>query len=469
MCKRLRIYSVLAFSLFLGMLFACKTEEETRYVEIDSTADGVTVKNLETLLEPADTVLHYVQDVLVSATDGKKYVSSKAEAFSLQEFEIKKVLQSEKLKDLAKAYQGFSYAWGTQKGKTVYLYYTRKTVTYSFYNGNVLVATREGTYGLECTPPPTSLGEKKYAKTWNTKTDGSGTDLGKEFGAVDALYYPKGTYTIIGTKLKPQSMADIVFSDGSAASTQEVSDAKADAEKSGATDTEKALYNSYKNNAIAMIVFVSYNPDTGRMDGNRMIGVGLRCFDDNFADCLKAKWRESSSNDWMYEFPSFHGLYDHKELKVLVPQETSAENMKSNYTAMYYAENYPTLCKEKNIDITSDELKENWYLPSMREIAYVVGKSPGAYYNTLANAATALGLTGGTMGTASIDTNTWFWSTAAKTTNGARYARAFYKGGAYSVPSSGDKEETGSISFGEKPWRLVTHDDYRVLPFKVFK
>lgn len=462
MCKRLRIYSVLAFSLFLGMLFACKTEEETRYVEIDSTADGVTVKNLETLQEPADTVLHYVQDVLVSATDGKKYVSSKAEAFSLQEFEIKKVLQSEKLKDLAKAYQGFSYAWGTQKGKTVYLYYTRKTVTYSFYNGNVLIATRQGTYGLECTPPPTDLGEKKYAKTWNTKTDGSGTDLGKEFGAVDALYYPKGTYTIIGTKLKPQSMADIVFSDGSAASTQEVSDAKAAAEKSGATQAEKALYDTYKNNAIAMIVFVSYNPDTGRMDGNKMIGVGLRCFDDNFADCLKVMWRESSSNDYMYEFPSFHGLYDHRELKLLLPEWTSTEGgdsskMKQNYTAMYYAETYPTLCESKmGISITSDELKENWYLPSYREIAYVVGK-PAGYYNTLANAATVLGLTSSTMGTGSIFKNlfeaTRFWSTAAKSGE----ARAFDYQDTYDVPTSGDGG-----------WRY-SYRTLRVIPFKVFK
>lgn len=208
------------------------------------------------------------------------------------------------------------------------------------------------------------------------------------------------------------------------------------------------------------------------MDGNKMIGVGLRCFDDRFQSCLETKWRESSSNDWMYEFPSFHGLYDHRELKLLVPEWTSTEGddsskMKQNYTAMYYAENYPTLCKEKNIVITSDELKENWYLPSMREIAYVVGK-PAAYYNTLANAATALGLTGGTMGTASIDTNTWFWSTAAKTDKGVGFARAFYKGGVYSVPSSVDRDES-SIFFGEKPWRVVTHDDYRVLPFKVFK
>ncbi len=433
----------------------------------------MTVKNLETLQEPADHVLHYTQDVLISTTDGKKYVSNKAEAFSLKEAETKKVSQSEKLKDLAKTYAGFSYSWGTQKGKTVYLYYTRKTVTYSFYNGAVLIATRAGTYGLECAPPPVSLGGKTYAKTWNTSMDGAGLDLGKEFGAVDALFYPKGTYNIIGTKFRPQAISDIVFSDGSAALTQEVSEAKTAAEKSGATQAEKDLYDSYKNNAIAMILFVSYNPDTGLMNGDKMIGVGLRAFDSRFSgeSCLGPKWREASTKDWVYEFPSYYGLSDVKTIKAVCPAEASSEggdtsNMRKNFTAMYFAENYPTLCESKMSVTLADELKENWYLPSMREIAHAIGK-PTAYFDTIANAARALGINGGSMGTDGI-ANVWFWSTSSKVESGIQYARAFKYGQTYSVPEWDDKLEGMSYFADNEPWRKVSHS-YRVLPFKVFK
>lgn len=444
--------SVLAFSFF----YSCKTETSNQDLEataVTSETGSGTQSDKAFAVKDASYVIHYKQKVLKNSDD-ELYVTSTSDGFEQADAEDKSanpVKALTQLKTLAKNYEGFSYSYAIQKASTIYIYYTRNTVEYSFYkDANTLSAKIRGVYGLTCTPPDVLIGNNVVAK-WNSNPDGSGSTIPTEFGPANASYYSNGTG--IGTKYKPTTAGDIVFTDGTAATTEQVK---------AASDTLKENYKKY---ALAVIVFDHYDTYTGNPEsGKKMIGVGIRSLDidSQYFQCL---WKDSLTKQ-KADFNSNYGYYDLQKILDLYPDDDDMSD--KSWRAIWRATKYIEKCKEKITTDISDKIKDKWYLPCWRELGLTLANN-FKYYDVLKNACLAIGLDDVTSGKEFWTTpNMYVDTTSGNTTTTTFYAAYVTAGNAWAqldytltnnVPK--DAQWKKSAKYGEAAFWL--------LPFREFK
>lgn len=442
-------------SAFTLSFFSCKTETDTKYLELAamSSDTGSGIENDKALaVKNASYVIHYKQKVLTN-DQGNLYVTSASDGFEKAEAEDRSsspVLFLTLLSTLAKKYDGFTYSYAIQKDDTIYMYYTRNIVEYSFYkDANTLGDKIRGVYGLTCTPPDVLIGNNVVTK-WNSSPDGSGSAIPQEFGPVNASYYSNGTG--IGTKHKPTTAGDIVFTDGTAATTEQVK---------AASDTLKENYKKY---ALAVIVFDHYNTYSGSPDdGKQLIGAGIKALrNTEFINC---KWRNAQPDSYKtFECYSNHGYYDFEKLKQLY--ESNPDNLQTYWTAFYYASVYITKCFP---EISStDSLCNNWYLPSWKELGYALSGDL-KYYKIIENACTTLSISLNELN------NKAFWASPNQMINTGTDDAPIYTFFCAYITSGNDwKEltfEKDKPSSGEwaNQWKIGENHTFNILPFRVFK
>lgn len=443
--------SLLAFSFF----YSCKTETSNQDLEataVTSETGSGTQSDKAFAVKDASYVIHYKQKVLKNSDD-ELYVTSTSDGFEQAEAEDKSanpVKALTQLKTLAKNYEGFSYSYAIQKASTIYIYYTRNTVEYSFYkDANTLSAKIRGVYGLTCTPPDVLIGNNVVAK-WNSSADGSGSAIPTEFGPANASYYSNGTG--IGTKYKPTTAGDIVFTDGTAATTEQVKTA---------SDTLKENYKKY---ALAVIVFDHYNTYSGSPDdGKNIIGVGIRALRNS--EFISCKWRNAlPDSNRGFVCSSNHGYYDFEKLKQFY--ESNPENLQNYWTAFYYASIYVNKCFP---EISStDSLCNNWYLPSWKELGYALAGNL-KYYQIIKDACTSLSIS-----LEELD-NKAFWASPNQMINTGSDTDpvyftycAFITSGADWKELTVEKDKPSSDAWA-KQWKNGENNNYTIFPFRVFK
>ena len=450
------------------VFFSCKTDYETLTIEVppsSSSTDSITYT-----VKEATYVNHY-QEKILTDDDGKKYVSKENKGFELKDSEDKNdnpIKSGTKFKDLAKDYEGFSYRYAIQAEGTVYIYYTRNTVKYTFYdntapNSEVLkvAETLSGTYGTTCQLPNIKI-NGKIVSQWNERSDGKGSPFTKEFKSKDTTFFPvQPIKDVIGTKIRPDTLGDIVFCDGSAASLTEVQAATGD------------TLAAYKQNAIAVIVFDKYNTSTGSAtDGNKFIGVGIQALNQatstsgqTLKSLFKNLWRANDvcPTSYVYICESFHGYNDLCDLKNLFPDYFDDDlKIARDWTAISIAMNYGNTLKEKNSMDVDDELLDGWYLPNWQELSLLLA-SYYKYYKTLNASRIALGMT--------IPTEPdSFWVTATKTQGTDPVYAAYVKEGDENNPNIYTPFKL-LLNGGEYDnyWANATTEKYQILPFRVFK
>lgn len=404
------------FSLFAAALFSlwavavsCSNSSETRYVEVEKTPSGGADDSVATsALKEASYILHYQQKVMTDE-NGKEYVTLKGEGFDLVHKDDKSknlVAAGTEFKKLAKDFLGFDYSYGIQKDKTIYLYYTRSTIEYSFYKGDQakleLLAKVSGTHGLPCAPPNVTI-DGRAVTGWK---DSKGAALPEKFMSKNDAFFSDGTG--IGTKARPTAVGDIVFCDGTAATIAEVDMAI----KSG-----DPIFEEYKKNAMAAIVFDRYNAVIGSAyGGDKIIGVGIQALNDaprsgqeTYKSQFKKIWRDNNRpNPYrsVYICPSYHGFYDLRDLKNLFGPFSDSD-FSRDWTAIYRAVKYGDTLKAGGDMDVADKMLEDWYLPNWQELALLLAANY-KYKDTLNAACDALGI-------ARVDSaSDLFWVTASK-------------------------------------------------------
>ena len=461
-------FSVLAF-LLAAAFISCKTEEETRTVEISSSSTSNTTGPVTCTVQEADYILHYQQKILTDDY-GAKYVTKESEGFELAEYEdrsktkvpnnsdepIEPVKAGTEFKDLAKDYEGFSYSYAIQVDSTVYIYYTRNTVKYIFYDNSSevfkVLATRSGTYGLPCAKPNVKINGKLIIQ-WKTNGDEPFEGIFKE---EDMPFYPvldEEKYGI-GTKIGPTTVGDIVFCDGSAASLAEVQTATGD------------TLATYKEKAVAVIVFTRYNAETGSaIDGDKVIGVGIQALNsaprsgqEAFKSRFHKEWRQTAENPYYnsYICESYHGYYDMCDIRNLFGSIDSYF-----WTAIHAAADYGN-----TLEITG-ELLDGWYLPNWQELGLLFD-SDYKYRATLDAACDALGISH-----PDPDTDN-FWVTASKHNFDDDHIYAAFLNPANSYTPF--TTQLNNDEFDDKYWKKLPlnkregqADKCQILPFREFK
>lgn len=448
--------SVLFLSSFLlsGLFIACKTEEETRTVETSASAG---TGDVTYLVQEADYIQHYQQKIMTDSY-GETYVTKQNEGFKLHESEDKSdnpVEVRTEFKDLAKEYKGFSYSYAIQVDSTVYIYYTRNTVKYTFYDNSSevfkVLATRSGTYGLPCAKPNVKI-DGKLVIQWETN---GGEPFEGVFKEEDMPFYPVETEYGIGTKIGPTTVGDIVFCDGSAASLAEVQTATGD------------TLATYKEKAVAVIVFERYNAETGSaIDGDKVIGVGIQALNDaapeSGQEAFKSRfhqvWRQPAENpyDNSYICESYHGYYDMCDIRNLFGSIDSYF-----WTAIHAAADYGN-----TLEITG-ELLDGWYLPNWQELGLLFD-SDYKYRATLDAACDALGISH-----PDPDTDD-FWVTASKHNFDDNHIYAAFLNPANSYTPF--TTQLNNDEFDDKYWKKFPlnkregqADKCQILPFREFK
>lgn len=410
--------------------------------------------------------------------DGNKYVTKESEGFELYESEDKSdepVKARTEFKDLAKEYKGFSYSYAIQtddgNSGMVRIYYTRNTVKYIFYDNSSevfkVLATRSGTYGLSCEKPNVKINGKLVTQ-W--KTNG-GEPFEGIFKEEDMPFYPLQTKYAIGTKIKPTALGDIVFCDGSAASLAEVQAATGD------------TLASYKEKAVAVIVFTRYNAATGSAtDGDKIIGVGIQALNsaapesgERYKSLFKKIWRfNKRPNPYRVSYicQSYHGYYDLCDIQNLFgsfDKTANTDNSDSNdstdndsagndWTAIKTAMDYGNTLKNPkkgNMDLT-DELTEGWYLPNWHELGLLMATNY-KYNNTLYSACDALEIT------RPDPASDNFWVTASKVNTSDNNVYA-----AFINPANSFTTFNTLISDDTTYWKNVD-EKCQILPFREFK
>lgn len=456
---RTGVYSLFAAALFALYAASCSNTSGTRYVEVDPPNDD-SAKTCT--IKEASYVLHYQQKVMTDDS-GKDYVTTKGEGFGLVQSEDKSAapipVQTE-FKKLAKDFLGFSYSYAVQKDKTVYLYYTRNTIEYSFYNSNpsqplALAAKVSGTYGLPCAPPNVMAGGKVVAK-WK---DRLGAALPEKFMSKDDEFFPNGTG--IGTKAKPDAVGDIVFCDGTAATTAQVNAAWASGDP---------VFAEYKKNAIAAIIFDRYNANTGEASGgDKIIGVGIQALNAaypndgsaasvDFKSMFEGAWRENGVYKYSHICVSKYGWQDFCDLKNLFGSVFDDDNsFRYDWTALFKAVKYGATLKSNTDMNIDDKLLEGWYLPNWHEMGLLAAYN-FKYKETLRAACNALDFSG-------YDCSA-YWVTASKT-QGEDPVYA-----AYINPANPYMDFTELMNAGDydaKYWVPAITGECQTLPFREFK
>lgn len=469
-----RFYKTGFFSLLAWPLLAllalsaasCSNSTETRYVEVDPPpSDGSSAVTYT--IKEASRILHYQQKIMTD-DDGNEYVTLKGEGFELVHKDDKSaspVPVKTEFKALAKNFLGFSYSFAIQKDKTVYLYYTRDTIEYSFYKGDQakleLLGKVSGTHGFTCAPPNVTIDGKVVTK-WK---DSKGAALPEKFMSKNDAFFSSGTG--IGTKARPTAVGDIIFCDGTAATIAEVDMAI----KSGAP-----IFEEYKKNAMAAIVFDRYNAATGSASGgDKIIGVGIQALNnaprsgqESYKSQFKKVWRDNNRpNPYrsVYICPSYHGFYDLCDLKNLFgPFDDTA--FSRDWTAIYRAVKYGDTLKAGGDMDVADKMMEDWYLPNWQELALLLAANY-KYKDTLNAACDALGI-------ARVDSaSDLFWVTASKVKADDSHVYAAFVNPANSYISF--KPLMQDDNYSADYWKKQAHqgegaaEKCQILPFREFK
>lgn len=458
------------FPLFAAALFAlcalaasCSNSSENRYVEVNPPIDD---SDVTYTLKETSYIKHYQQKVMTD-DDGKEYVTAKGEGFDLVHTEDKNanpVPVKTEFKKLAKDFLGFTYSYAVQKDNTVFLYYTRNTVEYSFYKDDPskpleLLAKVSGTYGFTCELPDVTIDGRIVTK-WK---DSKGAALPEKFMSKNDAFFSNGTG--IGTKAKPTATGDIVFCDGTAASLAEVN---------RAWQAGGSLIEEYKKNAIAAIVFDRYNAKTGSASGgDKIIGVGIQALNnaprsgqETYKSQFKKIWRDNNRpNPYNvgYICPSYHGWYDLCDLKNLYGPFDDT-NFSRDWTAVYRAVKYGDTIKDGGITV-ADSLLKDWYLPNWQEMALLLAANY-KYKATLNAACDALGIARPYIDPDDSSKNDLFWVTASKFNNddSVVYAAFVNPGNIYAAFS----ELANGNDFRAAYW-LSVNNKCQILPFREFK
>ena len=441
--------SVLAFSFF----YSCKTETSNQDLEataVTSETGSGTQSDKAFAVKDASYVIHYKQKVLKNSDD-ESYVTSTSDGFEQAEAEDKSanpVKALTQLKTLAKNYEGFSYSYAIQKASTIYIYYTRNTVEYSFYkDANTLGGKIRGVYGLACTPPDILIGNNVVI-SWKSELNGSGNGLTNEFGPVNASFYANKTGT--GTKHKPTAAGDIVFYDGTAATTAEIA----------------SFTDEMKRKGCAVIIFDHYNTySDSPYDGKVLVGVGLRAV--NLDHLKERKWRDKEPQDGVKTFVcnTNYGYYDFQILKQLY--ESLKDNLYDYWSAFYWASSY---FEEYFPAEDNPPMHYGWYLPSWKELSYTLAGNY-KYYKILKDACYVLGIS-----TDDFD-NKDFWATPNQRINTGTDAAPVYN--FYTAYVTGGKNWKELTFEKDKPSSDVWANQWKdekgennkctILPFRAFK
>ncbi len=458
--QKLFIFNFFLAAFFLGLLgfVSCQIDSETKTLEVNPSS--ISTNQTDKTAVPASYIKHYTQKVLTD-DNGEKYVSEKSEGFAYVESEDKSdnpIETGTKFKELAKDYEGFTFDAGFQKEKTVYLYYKRSTVEYSFYKDeNTFLTKVPGTYGLKCSKPEAYI-DGKPVITWKTKVDGTTSSFPETFGSKDAVFYADKTG--IGTKVRPTSAGDIVFADGSAATLSQVKSASGE------------IKDTYKAHAIAVIIFITYNTYSGDTNnGNKMIGVGIQSLNDSEPEyTMKStytrpyRYKDEDKAEYTETFYSITNC-GHDDLNILKKIYGTAD-FNERWMAFYFAEEYGNKIKTYLPAIKetiSEEFLSGWYLPSYRELALLLATN--YYYHTLFQDActTILG-----EGQYKPD-NDKFWASPSKTfddeTDTPRAAFLDAKS-VYTKLSASDKSQWDIATATDSTYQDIVH---QVLPFRIFE
>ena len=319
--------------LCLSSFISCQQDTETVYI------DQTEIKTTLYTNAKASKVSYYIQRYFTDE-NGDKFIDEKAESYEYLESEDKTVAAGTKISEIGKEIEGFEQHGFSQSGSTLYLFYRAKTVTYKFFLSNddtVPITTLIGKSQLPLTSPPTKnySNSGKFAR-WATA---DGEELQKTYGTRDQNYYAQW-FTPLGTKEKPDSIGDIVFSDGTAISCE-----------------GSVLSEEQKKNAIAVIVSTTYNRTTGHgtgyNEGKTILGLGTLSYEGEWAK--EGEWPEDEDKN--YRVTS----QNDGRLSMAIIKEWY-----SLISIVNWINKYPKSLEEKGIILYGD-LSSGWYLPAYFE------------------------------------------------------------------------------------------------------
>lgn len=204
-------------------------------------------------------------------------------------------------------------------------------------------------------------------------TGGGGT---QNWGISDTGYLK----SIIGTKIKPTAVADIVFTDGSAMSYSDFN--------SLSTDVQDAK----KSSAIAVIFYAGTGLNSGTGDTTyRILGTGLKqtsalpwcrkTSDDDaanaysfFISTIQCNYYSGSAGYYDL-FGDRNGSDNLEQIGAFLEENGSTDDTGTdeNYPAFYFGKNYKSV---EGSHVAGTDYEYGWYLPSIAELQmiYVNGK-----------------------------------------------------------------------------------------------
>ncbi|EID85749.1 hypothetical protein MSI_05680 [Treponema sp. JC4] len=266
-----------------------------------------------------------------------------------------------------KAYEGFVYAGFIQNDTTINVYYKRCTIRYEFYNiatDTVPLFIVTGLYGMTSLKPICSDRDEAYFDTWHTKNDTLYTSyftINADSNTVNDVsttkWYAswKDKATVMGTSMNLINVGDVLLKDGSVIPYVHI----------------HAMSNEQKAAAVAVLVSNSYNLKTGKnVDGKtRLIGA------------LKIP-----GNIWINADLS-PSLYKHnikttdcdgkKNMEILLEIDKDYRHNNNRDVALLYSYDYDKMAGIAGV------YKNDWYLPSEKELKLLQCKELNDVYNTM--------------------------------------------------------------------------------------
>ena len=235
-------------------------------------------------------------------------------------------------------------------------------ISYTFYYSHASTSPLYTISGNKGDRIPTIPRPKRTFYTFSSWECDDSTTLPETFGEKNLDFYAKWTNsTQIGSKIKPSTVGDIVFTDGSATPFTEV--------------IATPLTDAQKEHVAAIIYTTTYNPQNGdNKNGKTMLGIAvhpkhtnwcaqtIKVGDTKVLLSLYAGYDIQSvySNSQPAQALSFNA-YDGS--KNLVPTEQFLAYSYWYAPAFYYAYTYGT----KAIEMC-ESLQSGWYLPSLYEL-----------------------------------------------------------------------------------------------------
>ncbi|EID85747.1 hypothetical protein MSI_05660 [Treponema sp. JC4] len=342
----------LMVTLSLCAFASCSNITETKYI------DQTTIKTSEYTSSEATTVAYYTQRYFTDK-NGDKFLDERGENYEYVGSETKHVPAGTRISTIGSIndidetkgvdYDCYEQYGFSQSGKTLNLFYRAKKVTYRFFlmpNDTIPVATLEGKCLLPLTPPPT----KNYSTNgkfalWRGN---DGALLQRVYGTKSMDFYAQW-FTPYGNKERPDTVGDIVFSDGTASHYQDYQDDQG----------VSHLSEEQKKNAIAVIISTTYNRTTGNgtgyNEGKVVIGLGT----------IPAPAYQWWSKGDYFDTPS--SMNDGRVNTSILRTKSAYPETLEDFPILNWALNYADYARRQKDITIKDELWEGWFLPSYNE------------------------------------------------------------------------------------------------------